>query len=67
MMPDHGCFTIAWTSHGIVLPLIEHVLGIRPDAAERTIVFEPHLPAGLEGIGIEDLHVGYPNQGRGHL
>ena len=58
MMPDYGCFTIAWTSYGIVLPLIEHVFGIRPDAANKTIVFEPHLPAGWEDISIEDLPVG---------
>jgi len=58
MMPDYGCFTIAWTSYGIVLPLIEHVVGIQPDAANRTIVFEPHLPAGWEEFSIEDLPVG---------
>ena len=58
MMPDHGCFTIAWTSYGIVLPLIEHVFGIRPDAGNKMIVFEPHLPAGWENISIEDLPVG---------
>ena len=32
---------------GIVLPLIEHVFGIRPDAANKTIVFEPHLSCWL--------------------
>jgi glycogen debranching enzyme len=58
MMPDKGCFTIAWTSYGIVLPLIEHVFGIQPDAANRTIVFEPRLPTGWENISIEDLPVG---------
>ena len=58
MMPDHGCFTIAWTSYGIVVPLIEHVFGIRPDAANKTIVFEPHLPTGWERISIEELPVG---------
>ena len=58
MMPDYGCFTIAWTSYGIVLPLIEHVFGVRPDAANKTIVFEPHLPTGWEDISIEDLPVG---------
>ena len=58
MMPHYGCFTIAWTSYGIVLPLIEHVFGIRPDAANRTIVFEPHLPAGWEDISIGELPVG---------
>jgi glycogen debranching enzyme len=58
MMPDHGCFTIAWTSYGIVLPLIEHVFGIQPDAVNKTIVFDPHLPTGWEAISIEDLPVG---------
>jgi glycogen debranching enzyme len=58
MMPDKGCFTIAWTSYGIVVPLIEHVFGIQPDAIDRMIVFEPHLPAGWEDISIEDLPVG---------
>jgi glycogen debranching enzyme len=58
MMPDHGCFVIAWTSYGIVLPLIEHVFGIQPDAMNKTIVFDPRLPTGWEDMGIEDLPVG---------
>ncbi len=58
MMPDYGCFVIAWTSYGIVVPLIEHVFGIRPDAANNTVVFEPHLPAGWETISIENLPIG---------
>jgi glycogen debranching enzyme len=58
MMPDYGCFTIAWTSYGIVVPLIEHVFGIQPDAANKTIVFEPHLPAGWDDISIKHLPVG---------
>jgi hypothetical protein len=41
-----------------VVPLIEHVFGIRPDAGNKTIVFEPHLPAGWENISIEDLPIG---------
>lgn len=58
MMPDQGCFTIAWTSYGIVVPLIEHVFGARPDAGNKTIVFEPHLPRGWEDISLKDLPVG---------
>ena len=58
MMPDYGCFTIAWTSYGIVVPLIQHVFGIQPDAIHRTVVFEPHLPTGWEDIRIDDLPVG---------
>jgi glycogen debranching enzyme len=58
MMPDYGCFTIAWTSYGIVVPLVEHVFGIQPDAINKTVVFEPHLPAGWEDISIEALPIG---------
>jgi hypothetical protein len=58
MMPDYGCFVIAWTSYGIVVPLIQHVFGIEPDAPRKTVVFEPHLPTGWEDIRIDDLPVG---------
>ena len=58
MMPDHGCFTIAWTSYGIVLPLIEGVFGFQPDAAHKTVVLQPHLPNGWEDISIDDLPIG---------
>ncbi|MFN2635596.1 MAG: amylo-alpha-1,6-glucosidase [Gemmatimonadaceae bacterium] len=58
MMPDYGCFVIAWTSYGIVIPLIQHVFGIQPNAIEKTVVFDPHLPTGWEDIAIEDLPIG---------
>jgi glycogen debranching enzyme len=58
MMPDYGCFVIAWTSYGILVPLIQHVFGIQPDAPHKTVVFEPHLPTGWENIRIDDLPVG---------
>jgi hypothetical protein len=60
MMPDYGCFVQAWTMYGIVVPLVEHVFGVQPDAPNRTVVFEPHLPSGWEDMSIEDLPVG-PN------
>lgn len=58
MMPDYGCFTIAWTSYGIVLPLVQQVFGIQPDAIDRTVVFDPHMPTGWQDMSIEDLPVG---------
>lgn len=58
MMPDYGCFTIGWTSYGIVIPLVEHIFGIQPDAVRKTVVFAPHLPTGWENISIADLRVG---------
>jgi hypothetical protein len=58
MMPDYGEFTIAWTSYGIVLPLIQHVFGVQPNALRKTVVFDPHLPAGWEDISIDRLPIG---------
>ncbi len=58
MMPDYGDFTQAWTSYGIVVPLIEYVFGVQPDAYAKTVVFEPQLPDGWNDISIENLPVG---------
>ena len=58
MMPDYGCFTIAWTSYGIVVPLIQHVFGIEPDAVGKTVRFAPHMPEDWKEMSIEDLPVG---------
>ncbi len=58
MMPDYGCFAIAWTSYGIMVPLVQHVFGVRPDAVHKTVVFDPHVPTGWEEMRIEDLPVG---------
>ena len=58
MMPDFGCFTIAWTSYGIVVPLIQHVFGIEPDAPAKTVTFAPHVPDGWDRLSISDLAVG---------
>jgi hypothetical protein len=58
MMPDYGDFTQAWTSYGIVVPLIEHVFGIQPDALHKKITFEPQLPSGWENVSLENLPVG---------
>lgn len=58
MMPDYGCFAIAWTSYGVMVPLIQHVFGIQPDAVHKTVVFAPRLPTGWEDMRIEDLPVG---------
>jgi glycogen debranching enzyme len=58
MMPDYGCFVIGWTMYGIVVPLVQHVLGVEPDAVHKTVVFDPHLPTGWEDVSIADLPVG---------
>jgi glycogen debranching enzyme len=58
MMPDYGCFVIAWTMYGIVVPLVDHIFGVQPDAMHKTVVFDPHPPKGWKDMSIEDLPVG---------
>jgi len=58
MMPDYGCFVIAWTNYGIIVPLVEQVFGIEPDAPHKTIVFDPHVPTGWKTMSIQALPVG---------
>jgi hypothetical protein len=41
-----------------MVPLIEHVFGIRPDAVHRTVVLAPQAPSGWGAMRIEDLPVG---------
>ena len=41
-----------------MVPLIQHVFGIQPDATKKTVVFAPHMPDGWDHMRIEDLTVG---------
>jgi glycogen debranching enzyme len=58
MMPDYGCFVIAWSMYGIVIPIVEHIFGVQPDAVHKKVVLEPRPPTGWEDVSIEDLPVG---------
>jgi hypothetical protein len=42
----------------IVHEVTTNVFGIQPDALNKTVVFEPHLPTGWEDVSIEDLPIG---------
>ena len=59
MMPDFGCFSQAWTNYGIVLPIISHIFGINPDAAQRKIEIAPHIPDSwlADRLSIKGLRV----------
>ena len=58
MMPDYGCPVQAWTIYGVAVPLVTHVLGINPDAYNKSVVISPHLPSGWDHAAIYDLPVG---------
>jgi hypothetical protein len=58
MMPDYGCPVQAWTIYGLATPLVTHIFGIQPDAYNRSITVEPHLPAGWNKLALSSLPVG---------
>ena len=58
MMPDYGCPVQAWTIYGLATPLVTYVLGINPDAYNKSIVISPHLPGSWNNGAIYDLPVG---------
>jgi glycogen debranching enzyme len=58
MMPDYGCPVQAWTIYGLATPLVTHIFGIQPDAYNRSITIEPHLPANWNNLALSSLPVG---------
>ena len=58
MMPDYGCPVQAWTIYGLAVPLVTHVLGIKPDAYHKSVVITPHLPGDWNHAAIYDLPIG---------
>ena len=58
MMPDYGCPVQAWTIYGLACPLVGHIFGIQPDAYNKSIIIEPHLPMNWEKLTISSLPVG---------
>ncbi len=58
MMPDYGCPVQAWTIYGIATPIVTHIFGIKPDAYNKTVIIEPHLPSEWKFATIENQIVG---------
>jgi glycogen debranching enzyme len=58
MMPDYGCPVQGWTIYGLACPLVTHIFGIQPDAWNKSIIIEPHLPMNWEKLAISSLPVG---------
>lgn len=58
MMPDYGCPVQAWTIYGIATPIVTHIFGVKPDAYNKTVMIEPHLPSDWKFAKIENQIVG---------
>jgi len=58
MSPDYGCFVQAWTSYGMLSPIITGFLGIEPDTECRKVTIKPQLPKGWSYATVKNLKIG---------
>ncbi len=56
--PDGGSFIQAWSSYGIIWPVVHHFFGFRPHAAARSMRFVPHLPQTWNNARLQAVRVG---------
>jgi len=58
MSPNYGCFVQAWTSYGILSPIITGFFGIEPNAQCCSVKIKPQLPKAWSHASIKNLKVG---------
>jgi hypothetical protein len=58
MSPDYGCFVQAWTSYGLVWPLMSYIFGIQPKAYWKEVTIRPRLPQLWNKIEVENVQIG---------
>jgi glycogen debranching enzyme len=56
--PDGGCFIQAWSSYGIIWPVVHYFLGFRPNVSARSVNFIPHLPGTWHTARLQAVRVG---------
>jgi hypothetical protein len=57
-IPAGVCPDQAWSAALLILPLVEGLLGARPDALNRQLTLAPHLPPDWDECEWRGLHVG---------
>lgn len=48
----------AWSAYAIVVPLIEYIFGIQPDAGRKRLTIVPQIPSGWSRLALRRLRVG---------
>jgi hypothetical protein len=48
----------AWSSYGVLYPIVHNFLGIQPHMPQRLIIVLPQLPSSLPHLSIQNLRVG---------
>lgn len=58
MSPDYGCFVQAWTSYGLLSPLVTGFVGVSPNAYKKEMHLNPNLPSDWSYTQLKELKVG---------
>ena len=48
----------AWSSYGVLYPIVRYYLGIQPHMPQRLLIVVPQLPSSLPQLSIQDLQIG---------
>lgn len=56
LLPRGGCFMQGWSSYGIILPVIDHYLGIR-NLLDRSISVSPNPPDSIDSLSISSVRM----------
>ena len=48
----------AWSSYGVIYPIVHYFLGIQPHMPQRLFIVVPQLPSSLPHLSIQNLRVG---------
>lgn len=56
--PSGVCHHQCWSETMAIQPLIEGLLGYRPDALEKRMVLSPNLPAGWDSLQVKKIRCG---------
>ncbi len=57
ILPDDGCFVQLWSGYGIHHVFMRHILGIEPDAPNKSVILEPKMPKQLNFVQIDNLKI----------
>ena len=58
MMPNYGCITQEWTIYSVVVPIIQYVFGVKPNAPEKALCLEPQIPMCWEEYSLQNQKIG---------
>lgn len=56
--PDYGMIVQAWNIYAVATPIVSHYFGVKPEAYNQTVTFEPHFPTAWDEVKLENILVG---------